>query len=190
MLKINLLPPRVRAARQKRVMTLLGVAAGLVLLTIPVGFWYAKHLQIVSLRARVKLLDKQSAEFAGVIEKMTALESQETLLVKKLDVLDKLTARQSAWIRVLELLSSAQASARDLWLTSAISTAVTAPPEDNGKTELTISGFAFSIASVEAFVTIFSRSELGATVYKRTMTPTTMEGQPVVQFVASFRFKV
>lgn len=190
MLKINLLPPRIKAARQKRMMMLAGVAIGASLLTIPAGLWYVRFMQVRSLQAQAKQLDRDSAEFSGVIEKVSALEQQESLLAKKLEVLDKLTSRQSAWIHILEAVSTAQASARDLWLQSTVSHQLEAAP-DTGKTELVITGSAFSVASFEAFVQAFQKTELKPEVYRQTLShAVSPAGQSVVVFAVSFKFKV
>lgn len=190
MLKINLLPPRIKAARIKRLMILGAVAGAAVLLTIPAGFWYVKFAQVRVLQAKIKALDREAAEYAGIIEKVTELETQEAALAKKLEVLDKLLARQAGWIKVLEALSLSQSRARDLWLQQFTSRALTAAP-DTGKTELTLNGYAYSIASVDDFVRAFQKSDLEPELTAApTIRSAAQEGESVISFTVVFKFKV
>ena len=189
MLKVNLLPPRVKAARVKQLMMLAVVAVTGVLLTIPAGFWYLRFARVRSLQAEVKRLDAAAGEYAGIIEKVTALETQEAALAKKLEVLDKLIARQASWIHILEALSFSQAQAKDLWLTSFSSKTITAAP-DAGKTEITIVGMAFSVASMDDFIRTFQHSDFSPDLEKPpSVQGMGVEGQNVIQFTAVFKFK-
>lgn len=184
MVKVNLLPPRIKAARAKRMMITVAVAAVAVVLAIPIGFWYLRYMKVLSLRAEVKLVEAEMAkpEYAGVIEKVTALEAQEAAVAKKLEVLDELLRRQVTWIRIMEALSTSQARARDLWLTGLTSKILTAAP-DAGKLEITIQGKAFSAASVDEFVSTFLRSDFSPELGTQNMQSVLSEGQQVLQFI-------
>jgi Tfp pilus assembly protein PilN len=192
MIKVNLLPPRIKAARAKRLMMTAGAAAVAAVLTIPIGFWYIRYMTVLSLRGELKVVTAETAkpEYAGVIEKVTALETQEGDVAKKLEVLDKLLGRQATWIRIMEALSFSQARAKDLWLTGLTSKTLTAAP-DTGKVELTIQGMAFSAASVNDFVSTFLKSEFNPELGTQSMTIVPGEGgQRVLQFVAVLKIKV
>jgi len=191
MVKVNLLPPRIKAARAKKMMITAAVAAVAVLLTIPVGFWYIRYMQVLSLRSELKVVEAEAAkpEYAGVIEKVTQLEAQEGAVAKKLEVLDKLLARQATWIRLMEAVSFSQARARDLWLTGLLSKTLTTAA-DAGKVELTIQGMAFSAASVDEFLSTFQKSEFNPEVGTPSMVTVPSEGQRVFQFLAVVKIKV
>jgi Tfp pilus assembly protein PilN len=188
-LKINLLPPRIRQARNKRLMILGGAVAAAVLLTIPAGFWYIRWTVAAGLRAQIKAIDAESVAYAGIIDKVTLLETQEGALAQKLDVLDKLIARQTTWIKILESLSFAQTHAKDLWLTTLTSKSLTLGA-DAGKIELTINGQAFSAASVDDFMHTLSRADLAnLEIGLPTMTASMVANQPVLQFNFAIKFK-
>jgi Tfp pilus assembly protein PilN len=189
--KVNLLPPRIKAERAKRMMLMAGIAVVAALLAIPAAFWYLRYMSWLSLNAQVKIVEAEAAkpEYAGIIEKVTQLEGQEASVGKKLEVLDKLLARQSAWIKVMEALSFSQARAKDLWLVGLTSkTLINAP--DTGKVELTITGMAFSAASVDDFVSTFMRSEFSPELGNQTMQSYFIESQRVLQFTAVVKIKV
>ncbi|MEK7474526.1 MAG: hypothetical protein AAB152_02725 [Candidatus Coatesbacteria bacterium] len=192
MVKVNLLPPRIKAARAKRMMMTAAAAAVAVLLTIPVGFWYIRYMTVLGLRGELKVVVAEAAkpEYAGVIEKVTALETQEAAVAKKLEVLDKLLGRQATWIRVMEALSFSQGRAKDLWLTGLMSKVMVTAP-DTGKVELTIQGMAFSAASVNDFVTTFLKSDFSPELGTQSMTIVLGEGgQRVLQFITVVKIKV
>lgn len=189
-LKINLLPPRIKQARTKRLMMLGAVAGVAVLLTIPAGLWYLRWTVAAGLQAQIKAIDAESAGYAGIIDKVTLLEGQEAALATKLGVLDKVLTRQSTWIKIMESLSFAQARAHDLWLVSLASRALTLGP-DAGKIELTITGQAFSAASVDDFMRTLARAELaGIEVGQATMNSAVAGNQPVLNFNFPVKFKV
>lgn len=190
MLKVNLLPPRIKAARVKRLMMLAAVAGVAVFLTIPAGFWYIKFVQVRVLQEKIRVIDGEAREYAGIIEKVTQLEAQEASLAKKIEVLDKLEARQSTWIKVMEALSFSQSRAKDLWIQNFVSRPITTAP-DTGKTELILTGVAFSVASVDDFVQAFQKSDLAPELKEApVMRGGSEEGQPMVTFTATFKFKV
>jgi len=121
---------------------------------------------------------------------VTLLEGQEAALAAKLDVLDKVLARQSTWIRILEAVSFAQTRAHDLWLVTMASRSLTLGP-DAGKIELTITGQAFSAASVDDFMRTLARAELsGVEVGQVTMNTSVAGNQPVLNFNFPVKFKV
>lgn len=189
MIKVNLLPPRIKAERAKRMMIIAAVTAGAVILTIPAGVAYLKWLKSSSLTAEIKKIDAEAASYADTIAKVEALEKREVAVAKKLDVLNKLLARQSTWIRVLESLSTAQAQARDLWLES-ISTKLLQAAPDTGKTEMVVMGFAYSVGSIDEFVRAFVKSEFAPEVSRQRMDFVLKEGgERVVQFNYTFKFK-
>lgn len=188
MIKVNLLPPRIKAERAKRMMIVGVVVAAAVLLTIPAGFAYLRWLKASALDAEIKKIDAEAASYAETIAKVEALERREAAVAKKIDVLNKLLSRQATWIRILETLSTAQAQARDLWLTNVTSKLLQAAP-DTGKTELTIIGVGYSVGSIDEFVRALVRSEFTPEVTKQTMTPTNIGGEGVVQFNFTFKFK-
>ncbi len=191
MVKVNLLPPRIKAARIKRMMMMTGIGVVAVLLAIPAGFWYLRYMSVLSLRAQLKVVETEAAkpEYAGVIEKVTQLEAQEAAVGKKLEVLDKLLARQSTWIKVMEALSFSQARAKDLWLVGLTSKTLLNAP-DTGKVELTIMGMAFSAASVDDFVSSFMKSDFSPELGNQTMQSFIVESQRVLQFTAVVKIKV
>ena len=186
MIKINLLPPRIKAERAKRMMIVAGVLAGAVILTIPAGVAYLKWLKSSSLAAEIKKIDAEAASYADTIAKVEALEKRESSAAKRLEVLNKLLSRQATWIRILETLSVAQSQARDLWLESLSSKILQAAP-DTGKTELQIMGVAYSVGSIDEFVRALVKSEFTPEVTRQTMTPTDLLGEGVIRF--DFRFK-
>ena len=192
MLKINLLPPSGKAARAKRLIMLAVTAGVAVFLTIPAGVWYLKFSRVASLKAEIKALDKE-AEAGGyreIMVKVDALKVQEAALAKKLDVLDKLLVRQASWIKILEALSLSQSQSKDLWLQTFSSRPLTTAP-DAGKTELTLTGVAFSIASVEDFVRSFQKADFLPELKQTPVVHSaTDEGQALIQFTAVFKFKV
>ncbi len=188
-LKINLLPPRIKQARMQRLMILGGVIAAAVLLTIPAGLWYERWIVAASLRSQIRAIDAESATYAGIIDKVTLLEAQEAVLAKRLDVLDKLLGRQGTWIRVLESLSFAQAHAHDLWLTSVNSKALSLGA-DAGKVEIALVGSAFSAASIDEFMRTLSKADLnGLEMGLVNMTVGAAGGQQILNFNFTVRFK-
>jgi Tfp pilus assembly protein PilN len=191
-LKINLLPPRVRAARAKRLMIAAAAGAAAVLLTIPAGFWYARWSSLAALRAELALVEAEARkpEYADVIKKVEELKAQEAAVAKKLEVLAKLLGRQATWIRVFEILSDSQSQARDLWLTAVQGKTLTAG-KDAGKIEMTVQGMAYSVGSVGEFVEAFKRSELAPEAQGQNMTQATAEdGHRIIRFQVQFKFKV
>lgn len=188
MIKVNLLPPRIKAERAKRMMVVAGIAAAAVILTIPAGVAYLKFLKKSSLASEIKKIDAEAASYADTITKVEALEKREAAVARKLDVLNKLLTRQSTWIRILETLSSAQTQARDLWLFNVSSKLLQAAP-DTGKTELTITGVAYSVGSIDEFVRGLVRSEFAPEVTRQSMSPVSYAGEGVWAFNFVFKFK-
>jgi Tfp pilus assembly protein PilN len=187
-LKINLLPPRVKQARMKRMLIAVGVVAGAVILSVPAGLWYLRAARLSGLRQEVVMVERESKAYASIIEKINSLESQEAVLVKKLDDLKKIVDRQPTWIKLMETLSDSQSRARDLWLISVTSRALIG--QDQGKIELTITGMAFSIASVDEFVAAIRKSEFSPEAVQAEVTGSSIGDQRVVRFVATLKFKV
>lgn len=189
-LKINLLPKRIKQERNRRLMILGGVVIAAVLLTIPAGVLYLRWTVASGLHKQIKLIDAESASYSGIIDKVTMLENREAILAKKLEVLDKLLQRQTTWIRILESLSFAQTRAQDLWLVTISSKSLTIGV-DAGKIELAIAGQAFSAASVEDFTRILSKADLSnLEVGQVSMTTSALESQPVLNFTFTVKFKV
>lgn len=152
-LKLDLLPPRIKQARAKQLMVVSGVVAGVLILSMPVGLWYMKWSKVSSMKKELKQVEMAmvSPEFKDVLEQVAVLEADEAAVAKKLGVIDTLVGRQATWIKVLEALSTAQARAKSLWLTD-VKSKVSTKKEDEGKVSLTIKVVAYSLASVDVFI--------------------------------------
>lgn len=188
LLKINLLPPKIKAARTQQLIITIVVAVAVGLASIPLSFLYIKWMSVNSLKGQAEVLKKESAEFSGVIEKVMELEAKEAALAKKLDSIDKLVARQSMWIRLLETLSACQVGAGDLWLTAIRSKAMTGA--DTGKIEVIVDGSAFSVASIVAFQDLVRKSDMKLEIVKQDLPPGSVGGQAVVSFSLTYKVKV
>ncbi len=187
-LRINLLPPRVRQARARRAMIVIGATVALAVLAVPVALLYVKWAAVASLRQRVQRVDEESKAFAGVIEKIVATDTQEAELIKKLDIVDKLTARQALWIRFLEMLNGAQQRAKDLWLNS-VSTKVLAG-KDQGTVEAVVIGAAFSLSSIDEFERALTEGgTMPVTVVKIDATGGQVGNERAINFTATLRVK-
>jgi len=187
LLTINLLPPKIRAARvQSTIITIVAVVA-IVIASIPISFLYIKWMAVSSLRSRAEVLKKESASYSGVIEKVMELETKEADLAKKLDSIDKLVARQELWIKMLETFSTCQAEAGDLWLTSIRSKVLVGV--DAGKTEITIEGNAFSVASIVVFQDLIRKGDLKMEITKQDLPPSKVGEQAVVKFTLTYKVK-
>ena len=187
-LKINLLPPRIKKARMQRMIIAGAVVVGLFLLAIPIGLWYVKFMTAAVLKAEIKAKQAEANEYTEVIKKNNQLKDQETALAAKLMVLDKLVGRQSLWIKVLEAVSFSQSRSRDLWLTM-----LTSKPmygADAGKIEITLQGMAFSAASVDEFMRSLKKSDFNPDVKVPDWNPAVIGDQKVVRFIMTFSFKV
>ena len=192
LLKLDLLPPRIKQARAKQMMIVSGVVAGLLILSVPAGLWYVKWSTLRNMNAEFKRIETEmkSPEFKGVLAQVAQLEADETAVAKKLAVIDKLVKRQSTWIGVLEALSIGQARAHDLWLTG-VSSRELKKSEDKGKIELTIRGMAFSIGSVAEFMDSIRASDFDPEIIQdQRLNPSSFKGQPVIGFVTKLKIKV
>ena len=186
LLTINLLPPKIRAARtQQLIITIVAVVA-IGLASIPASFLYIKWMSVSSLKAQAEKVKKESADYGGVIEKVMELEAKESSLARKLDSIDKLVGRQNMWIKLLETFSACQTEAGDLWLTGIRSKAMMGA--DAGKNEVTVEGIAFSVASIVVFQDLIRKSELKIEVIKQDLPPTKVGDQSAVKF--NFTYKV
>ena len=165
MIRINLLPPRIKKAKSERMMMIAVVAVVAVILSVPIGIIYVKWMQESGLKADIKRIEEARVKegLTDIIERVEALKKQEKELADKLEVLAKVTGRQAGWIRIMETLSMSQAKAQDLWFISLRSKKVTAGP-DTGKIELTLQGNAFSIGSIYDLSKAMKTSELGLEV--------------------------
>lgn len=191
MVKINLLPPRVRQARARRTMIAIGATIAVVALTVPLGLLYVRWAAVAALRQEVRRVDEESKAYAGIIDRIVDIENKEGALVKNLDVLDKLTAKQTLWIRFLESLYAAQQGAHDLWLTQVTSKALTAGV-DAGKIEVTLQGTVFSAASFDVFVRALATGEMPMELSDKSppaMTMTRIGTDPALNFTVTFRIK-
>lgn len=157
--KVNLLPPRIRQARAKRLLLAVAVVAGVALLSVPVGWWYVRWVALAGIESELEEVTREASKYGDVIGMNERLNTREQELVAKLKNLDRMMARQAGWIRILEALSIGQAQATDLWLTN-LDSKLHQAGKDKGKVELTVQGKAFSIASVDEFVKVIVESEL------------------------------
>ena len=157
--KVNLLPPRIKEARAKRIMVMAAVAAAVAVMSIPVGWWYVRWSALASMEAELKRVTKEAGRYGDVIGKNERLKASEVALAKKIGSLKKMVAEQSRWIRLLEVISFAQAEAQDMWLTNLTSKELKSGP-DRGKLVIEIRGLAFSVASLDAFVKTLMDSAL------------------------------
>jgi len=188
LLTINLLPPKIKAARtQKMIITVVAVVA-IGLASIPLSFLYFKWITVNSLKAQAEKIKKESADYSGVIEKVVELEGKEAVLAKKLDSIDKLINRQWMWIKLLEAFSTSQVEAGDLWLTGIRSK--TLMGADAGKMEVTLEGVAFSVASIVVFQDLIRKSEMKMEVVSQDLPPSKVNDQAVVKFKLVYRVKV
>jgi len=189
LLTINLIPPRVRAERAKRMFIVVAVAVGLGLLAIPLAVLYFKWMSVSLLKGKYRALEAESKNYAGIIEKVVELENKETALVKKLDAIDGLVSRQWIWIKLLETISQCQSQVGDIWFTSLKSK--TLAGADAGKTELTLEGNAFSIAAVVDFQNMVLKSGLGVEFTKTNMQSAQVGtgNQTAVKFMTVLKFK-
>jgi hypothetical protein len=187
-LKINLLPPRIKKARIQRMVIAGAMVVGLLLLAIPIGVWYVRFVTAASLKAQIRSKQAEANEYAEVIKKNNQLKDQEAVLAVKLVVLDKLVVRQSLWIKVLEAVSFSQTRSRDLWLTSLISKQMVGA--DAGKIEITLVGMAFSAASIDEFMRSLKKSDFNPDVKVPDWIPALIGDQKVVRFVMTFSFRV
>jgi Tfp pilus assembly protein PilN len=165
MIRINLLPPRIKKAKAERLMIAIGVAVAIALLSIPISILYIRWVQVSGLKAEIKRIEKARVDegLTDIIERVEALKKQEKELADKLTALGKATKKQASWIRILETLSISQAKAQDLWFVSLRSKKVVAGI-DAGKIELTLQGNAFSIGSINDLSRAMKASELGLEV--------------------------
>jgi Tfp pilus assembly protein PilN len=186
--QLNLLPPRIRQERARRLTQFSIVAAVLFVLALPVGWWYSKWSAVASLKARVIALDEQKKPHADKIRKLYQLKIDEAALVKKLKLLDQLVKRQSTWIRLLEGIGFSQSQVQDLWLTNLTSTAAKAGA-NAGKIEVTVKGMAFSLASVHEFAKVLKDSDLELEVGEIQMSVASSGGERVIAFTTKIVFK-
>jgi Tfp pilus assembly protein PilN len=187
LLKINLLPPKIKAARTQRLVIMVVAAVAIGAASIPLSFLYFKWMSVNSLKAQAEKIKKDSSEYSGVIEKVMELEGKEASLAKKLDSIDKLVGHQSMWLKLLETLSMCQSEAGDLWLTSIRSKALQGA--DAGKSEITVEGNAFSVASIVVFQELIQKSEMKLETIKQDLPPSTVGDQSVVKFTFTYKVK-
>lgn len=186
--QLNLLPPRIRQERARRIMQISIIAAAIVVLALPVGWWYSKWSAVSSLKAQIIELEKAQKPYAEMITKLEALELSEAELVKRLEVLDQMVRRQSTWIRLLEGIGLSQARVQDLWLTNL--TSMSAKSGTNaGKIEVTLRGMAFSLAAVNEFVRALEDSDLELQVEEPQMSVISSRGERVIAFITTIMFK-
>jgi len=165
MIRINLLPPRIKKAKAERMMMIAVGVAALVVLSIPIGILYVRWVQESGLKAEIARIEKAKIveQLTDTIARVEALNRQEKELADKIKALGKITSRQAEWIRIMETLSASQAKAQDLWFVSLRSRNVVAGP-DAGKLELTVQGNAFSIGSIYDLSRAMKDSDLGIEV--------------------------
>lgn len=186
--QLNLLPPRIRKERARRLMQLSIGAAVAVVLALPVGWWYSKWSAVSSLNARVIELDQRQKPYEEMIRKLEALKTDEAALVKKLEILEQLVRRQSTWIRLLEGIGFSQARVQDLWLTNLTSTSAKSGT-NVGKIEVTVRGMAFSLAAVHEFTKALQDTDLGLEIGDIQMSVASSGGEKVITFITTIMFK-
>jgi len=187
LLTINLLPPKIKAARTQSLIITIVVAVAVGLAAIPLSFLYFKWISVNSLKGQAEKIKKESAEYSGVIDKVMELETKEAALTKKLDSIDKLVARQWMWIKLLETFSACQAEAGDLWLTAIRCKALIGA--DAGKTEIMVEGNAFSVASIVVFQDLIRKSDMRFEIVRQDLPPSKVGDQSVVKFTFTYRVK-
>ncbi len=185
--KVNLLPPRVKQARAQRLLITSGVAAGLLILSVPLGWWYLRWSTVNDLNTELRQVKAEAVGYESVIKRNEELKVQEAALEKNLKMIDKLVASQSRWIHVMEMLSSAQARARDLWLTSVSGSVLKG--KDQGKIGLTVGGMTFSVASLDEFIQALRKSDLKPEVEPGFTLRAGAAGQSAFRFTATLKFK-
>jgi len=187
LLTINLLPPKIKAARTQQLIVMIVAAVVIGLASIPVSFYVIKWKSVISLKSQAERIKKDSAEYGGVIEKVMELEAKEASLASKLDSIDKLVARQWMWIKLLETFSACQSEAGDLWLTAIRSKALLGA--DTGKSEITVEGHAFSVASIVVFQDLIRKSEMKLELIRQDLPPAKIGDVSVVKFMFTYKVK-
>ncbi len=145
MIEINLLPPKIKKAKQMQLFYVLGVLAAGVIVAVLAGIVIAQSNKIKDTERKIKTIEAESAALQDKIAEVKKFNALEEALQKKRQIVDKLLLDQSAWIKLLDMI--AEKIYPDMWLME-----VAHDKEKEEGIQVKVAGFASSRAVLADFV--------------------------------------
>ncbi len=184
MIEINLIPERLKKQR-KMLMVYFGAGAVIAVVLGVLGFIVmAQNKEIARIDREIRKIDAESASLRDKIEEVKKFRELEEAFSRKKAIIDRLSAEQSLWPKLLDALS--EYTLPDMWLH-----AIEQERERDDGITLRVSGYSLSKVIVADFIKRLEQStqvsDLKAARIAEAIDP--VSNMNVVQFEISFIFK-
>jgi Tfp pilus assembly protein PilN len=176
MIKINLLPEKVRAAEKIKTSILLGAVATIAVAVV-IGYLYVQQraeLQRIKSQVAEKRREMSSPALQKIVQDVKDFVEQQKNLDEQRAIVDKFREKQVFWIRVLDALPDVVPP--QVWLTGFTQAL------DRGKTVLTIKAQASSPEDAAHFYTNLENYGLFKNINLEKMSSVVANGYPVIDF--------
>lgn len=176
MIRINLLPEKVRAAEKVKTSIFLGVVASLAVAVI-IGYLYVQQrseLERIKAQVKEKRTEMNSPALQKIVQDVKEFVEQQKSLDEQRSIVDKFREKQVFWIKVLDAMPDVVPA--QVWLTSFTHAL------EKSKVVLTIKGSATSPDEAARFYSNLENYGMFKNVNLQTITSSFVGGAYVVDF--------
>lgn len=145
MIEINLIPQKLKKAKQLQLVILAGAGVGVIVVVVMLGIWFLQVQRNAEIDRKIKMIEAESRSLADKIEEVKKFNAMEDTYTKKKRVADSLLYDQALWPKILD--SIGEMLLPDMWLTKVEQT----KEKDEGVT-ISISGGTLSKVIVADFI--------------------------------------
>lgn len=96
-IEINLLPPSYFEAKKRQQMILLGIAGGILVVALFIGFNVMKFVQANNLKRQIAQVEEEQKKYETVLTELERIRQQKTQVEEREKLLDELLTRQARW---------------------------------------------------------------------------------------------
>jgi Tfp pilus assembly protein PilN len=182
MIEINLLPAKLKKAKQMQVYYVYAGLAGSVIVIIALSMLWMQQQKIAEVDKEIRRIDAQSEALKDKIAMVQQFRSMEETYTKKKEIVDKLLIEQSVWTEALDRIGAMLP--QDVWL---LVLAETKAKEEGN--QIQVDGFAVSRSIVADFVKEIEKSGAADEVKVVNMVEERRNNRDVVKFVISFLYR-
>lgn len=184
MIEINLIPERIRKQRKMMLVYMGAGAAVAAVLGILAFIVMAQNKEIARIDREIRKIDAESASLRDKIEEVKRFRELEDNYNRKKAIVDKLSAEQALWPRLLDTIS--EYTLPDMWLQSILQ-----ERERDEGVMLRVTGYSLSKVIVADFIKRLEQSPLVLDLKAARISEATdpISGFNVVLFEISFLFK-
>jgi Tfp pilus assembly protein PilN len=145
MIEINLIPQKLKKAKQMQVMIMLGIFIAGCVAAAMVGVLTLQYKKMAEIDSQIKKIDAESASLADKIEEVKKFRGLDDAFTKKKAIVDKLLKDQSFWPSVMDRIG--ELVLPDMWLTD-----IEQSKDKDDSVMLTLTGNALSKVVVADFI--------------------------------------